>query len=150
MPKLNEDEQAVLDLIRDRLKTGQKDYGKLRLQNDTRNFNDEALEEVLDAAIYLACELERRSMQVPGPSYTDLLGVGIQCQVCGEGIDFSVEMLQLTDGTEEPMIKATPCKHCLSGEYTRGLETWDGEPATDDDPDFKEEHEEPEVENPGE
>jgi hypothetical protein len=54
------DEQAVGALVRERLALGRKAYGPLELAGDSRDFEAEAVEELLDATVYLACALIRR------------------------------------------------------------------------------------------
>lgn len=54
--------------------------------------------------------------------YEDLLGIGMICVVCGEAIDFSVLTSTVTG---EYYFEIASCEHCLSGEFQRGLETWD-------------------------
>jgi hypothetical protein len=51
------DETAVLELIRARMAVGRKQYGPLVLKTDKRKLVKEAIEEVLDAQVYLACRL---------------------------------------------------------------------------------------------
>lgn len=46
----------------ERLLIGQRLYGRLDLQNDTRNLVREANDETIDNAIYLACEEIRREI----------------------------------------------------------------------------------------
>lgn len=57
--ELGPDELRVLKRIGERLVLGRKQYGKLRLEHDARDFRKEASEELLDACVYMACELER-------------------------------------------------------------------------------------------
>ena len=47
----------ILKLIKERLKKGEKKYGHQNVKNDGRNFTNEALEEALDCAVYLAAKL---------------------------------------------------------------------------------------------
>lgn len=54
------DEPRIIELVRQRLKLGETEYGKLDVASDKRNFKNETLEELLDAVIYLAAELIRR------------------------------------------------------------------------------------------
>jgi hypothetical protein len=55
------DELLVLGRLAERLQKGQAQYGLLHLASDRRSFRAEALEEVLDALIYVECELARPS-----------------------------------------------------------------------------------------
>lgn len=57
---LPDDELAVLSRIAERLAMGVRSYGALSLARDPRNFAAEGREEVLDWAVYAACDLERR------------------------------------------------------------------------------------------
>ncbi len=59
-PEADGDEEDVLDVIRERLEMGRGTYGPLRLDSDPRDFEHEALEELLDGCVYLSCELLRR------------------------------------------------------------------------------------------
>jgi hypothetical protein len=56
-PPIPPDETAVLDLIRARMAVGRRQYGPLVLKTDKRKLVKEALEEILDAQVYLACWL---------------------------------------------------------------------------------------------
>ena len=47
----------ILDLIEDRLVIGERKYGNENVINDGRDFIQEALEEALDCAVYLAAKL---------------------------------------------------------------------------------------------
>ena len=47
----------ILDLIEERLIIGERKYGNENLVNDGRDFVQEALEEALDCAVYLAAKL---------------------------------------------------------------------------------------------
>ena len=49
--------KQILDLIRKRLNKGKKRYGKENISSDGRDFVQEALEEALDCAVYLAAHL---------------------------------------------------------------------------------------------
>ena len=53
---LNADERAVLMEIARRLVVGRRQYGALNLATDRRNFRREAFEEVVDMAVYMACD----------------------------------------------------------------------------------------------
>jgi hypothetical protein len=56
---LNQDELSVLLIIVQRLIAGAPIYGSLDIENDTRNFAQEAMEEQVDGAIYSSIELLR-------------------------------------------------------------------------------------------
>ena len=47
----------ILDLIEERLLIGERKYGNENVINDGRDFAQEALEEALDCAVYLAAKL---------------------------------------------------------------------------------------------
>ena len=47
----------ILDLIEERLLIGERKYGNENVINDVRDFIQEALEEALDCAVYLAAKL---------------------------------------------------------------------------------------------
>ena len=47
----------ILDLIEERLIIGERKYGSENVINDGRDFVQEALEEALDCAVYLAAKL---------------------------------------------------------------------------------------------
>ena len=47
----------ILKLIEQRLDKGKKRYGKENISSDGRDFVQEALEEALDCAVYLAAKL---------------------------------------------------------------------------------------------
>ena len=47
----------ILDLIEERLLIGERKYGSENVINDGRDFVQEALEEALDCAVYLAAKL---------------------------------------------------------------------------------------------
>ena len=47
----------ILDLIEERLLIGERKYGNENVINDGRDFIQEALEEALDFAVYLAAKL---------------------------------------------------------------------------------------------
>ena len=47
----------ILDLIEERLIIGERKYGNENVINDGRDFIQEALEEALDCAVYLAARL---------------------------------------------------------------------------------------------
>lgn len=50
-----QDESDVINLIKKRMNDGRKDYGRLDLKNDKRDFSVEMIEEIADALIYCAC-----------------------------------------------------------------------------------------------
>lgn len=50
---------STLDLISKRVRAGHVTYGPLSLQSDRRNMRREAIEELADAAYYLAAEYKR-------------------------------------------------------------------------------------------
>lgn len=58
---LGEDELNVLLAIAHRLQLGQRQYGELVVLRDPRNFHKEASEEFLDASVYLAIEMLKRT-----------------------------------------------------------------------------------------
>lgn len=61
--QLSPDEEEVLALIRKRLDLGRQQYGPLDLNTASDDYLNEALEEVLDLAIYLTfrlIQLQRR------------------------------------------------------------------------------------------
>ena len=47
----------ILDLIEERLIIGERKYGNENVIDDGRDFTQEALEEALDCAVYLAAKL---------------------------------------------------------------------------------------------
>lgn len=53
------DEVSVVALVAERLAAGRRTYGELHLVQDARDFVREAAEELLDASVYLAANLER-------------------------------------------------------------------------------------------
>lgn len=54
---MSPDERALLDLIGERIEQGRATYGPLYLDSDDRDFETEALEEILDAVVYLAAAI---------------------------------------------------------------------------------------------
>jgi len=63
------DEINLISLIAERLEKGRESYGALNLATDERDFTAEALEELLDGAIYLASKLmklRRAEMKTKG------------------------------------------------------------------------------------
>ena len=59
MLDLGDDEEEVLRVLRGRLEMGQKQYGKLDIARDSREWSKELLEEVLDQCVYAAIMLVR-------------------------------------------------------------------------------------------
>lgn len=57
MLDLGDDEEEVLRVLRGRLEMGQKQYGKLDIARDGREWTKEAMEETLDLCVYLAIRL---------------------------------------------------------------------------------------------
>jgi hypothetical protein len=57
--KLDTDERAVLQLVAERLLTGQHRYGRFDVATDRRDFRHEAVEEVADALVCAAAALLR-------------------------------------------------------------------------------------------
>jgi hypothetical protein len=57
--ELSASELSVLVLVAERLLQGQRRYGVLNINTDPRDFRREAFEELADAAVYLAAELNR-------------------------------------------------------------------------------------------
>ena len=55
------DELEVLTLLAERLLLGQRQYGLLRLANDSRDFRREARDELLDGCVYLAAQSVRET-----------------------------------------------------------------------------------------
>jgi hypothetical protein len=47
---------ALVQLVADRLEVGRREYGPLRVADDPRDWQREALEELADAAVYLGTE----------------------------------------------------------------------------------------------
>jgi hypothetical protein len=60
---LGNDERAVLDMLTQRLTLGQSRYGELVIDQDSRDWTREALEESLDLAIYLSIRLHQLDRQ---------------------------------------------------------------------------------------
>lgn len=54
------DDLDVVGMVIERLKAGRLAYGPFDLRNDGRDFDAEATDECLDAAVYLAAGLLRR------------------------------------------------------------------------------------------
>ena len=62
----------IIKLIRKRLVKGEKRYGKENIISDGRDFVQEALEEALDCAVYLAghlIEIKKKSSKQKFPEY---------------------------------------------------------------------------------
>ena len=60
MNELNDDELRVLTSVARRIaRKGRQSYGPLRISSDPRDYVQEAYEEVIDASVYLAAQLER-------------------------------------------------------------------------------------------
>lgn len=59
-PDLGPDERRVLEVIAARLSMGARQYGPLDVPGDEREWRREAVEELLDGCVYLACEAMRR------------------------------------------------------------------------------------------
>ena len=57
--ELGADELRVLLLVAERLRIGQRRYGRFDLVTDRRDFQHESLEEIADAMVYAACGLMR-------------------------------------------------------------------------------------------
>jgi hypothetical protein len=57
--ELGPDELRILSLVTERLRTGQRRYGRFDLADDHRDFRQESLEEVADALVYAGCALLR-------------------------------------------------------------------------------------------
>jgi len=74
-PPIPPDETAVLDLIRARMAAGRKLYGPLVLKTDKRTLRKEAIEEILDAQVYLACWLVQIEQQEAEETTCNLAGV---------------------------------------------------------------------------
>jgi len=58
----------ILDLIEERLLVGERKYGNENVIDDGRDFIQEALEEALDCAVYLAAkliEIKRKRKEEP-------------------------------------------------------------------------------------
>ena len=58
----------ILDLIEERLLVGERKYGNENVIDDGRDFVQEALEEALDCAVYLAAkliEIKRKRKEEP-------------------------------------------------------------------------------------
>ena len=63
----------ILDLIEQRLLIGERKYGNENVVNDGRDFVQEALEEALDCAVYLAAKLiEIKNKRKEEPEWEEL------------------------------------------------------------------------------
>ena len=63
----------ILDLIEHRLLIGERKYGNENVVNDGRDFVQEALEEALDCAVYLAAKLiEIKNKRKEEPEWEEL------------------------------------------------------------------------------
>ena len=63
----------ILDLIEERLIIGERKYGNENVINDGRDFVQEALEEALDCAVYLAAKLiELKNKRKEEPEWEEL------------------------------------------------------------------------------
>ena len=63
----------ILDLIEERLLIGERKYGNENVINDGRDFLQEALEEALDCAVYLAAKLiEIKNKRKEEPEWEEL------------------------------------------------------------------------------
>ena len=56
-PREPTDEEEVIRYVKGRLNKGLEQYGTLDITEDNRDYVHEALEEALDMAVYLACQL---------------------------------------------------------------------------------------------
>tara|TARA_R110000824_G_scaffold326801_3_gene513747 strand:- start:1765 stop:1980 length:216 start_codon:yes stop_codon:yes gene_type:complete len=61
--------KEILNLISQRLDRGQQTYGKENIASDGRDFVQEALEEALDCAVYLAGHLIELQEKTKLPNY---------------------------------------------------------------------------------
>ena len=59
----------ILKLIEQRLKKGEKSYGKENIASDGRDFVQESLEEALDCAVYLAGHIIELQEKTKLPDY---------------------------------------------------------------------------------
>ena len=63
----------ILDLIEERLVIGERKYGNENVIDDGRDFIQEALEEALDCAVYLAAKLiEIKNKRKEEPEWEEL------------------------------------------------------------------------------
>ncbi len=63
--ELGTDELRVLVLVAERLRIGQRRYGRLDVATDRRDWHAEAGDEVADASVYAACGLLRQGSGQP-------------------------------------------------------------------------------------
>ena len=61
--------KKILKLIEQRLKKGEKSYGKENISSDGRDFVQESLEEALDCAVYLAGHIIELQEKTKLPEY---------------------------------------------------------------------------------
>ena len=61
--------KKILKLIEQRLKKGEKSYGKENISSDGRDFIQESLEEALDCAVYLAGHIIELQEKTKLPDY---------------------------------------------------------------------------------
>lgn len=61
--------KKILKLIEQRLKKGEKSYGKENISSDGRDFVQESLEEALDCAVYLAGHIVELQEKIKLPEY---------------------------------------------------------------------------------
>jgi len=61
--------KKILKLIEQRLKKGEKSYGKENISSDGRDFVQESLEEALDCAVYLAGHIIELQENTKLPEY---------------------------------------------------------------------------------
>jgi hypothetical protein len=61
--------KKILKLIEQRLKKGEKSYGKENISSDGRDFVQESLEEALDCAVYLAGHIIELQEKIKLPEY---------------------------------------------------------------------------------
>ena len=62
----------ILDLIEERLIIGERKYGNENVIDDGRDFIQEALEEALDCAVYLAAKLIEIKKRKEEPEWEEL------------------------------------------------------------------------------
>ena len=62
----------ILDLIEERLLIGERKYGNENVIDDGRDFVQEALEEALDCAVYLAAKLIEIKKRKEEPEWEEL------------------------------------------------------------------------------
>ena len=62
----------ILDLIEERLIIGERKYGNENVIDDGRDFVQEALEEALDCAVYLAAKLIEIKKRKEEPEWEEL------------------------------------------------------------------------------